>query len=122
MSRGEDAAPVLSTGRMNDGGPSRVLVLRQIAMKAPEPGAPFWRGADAKRQSYCSLRCGLDADGAIALREACLGAIGLIAGAALAARERGDQRETARLAMAAGRLCEEIAGHWPLSAVEVPKR
>ncbi len=27
-----------------------------------------------------------------------------------------------RLAIAAARLCEEIAGHWPPSAVEVPKR
>jgi len=55
-------------------------------------------------------------------REVELEAIGRIARAGLAASERGDQGETARLAMAAGRLCQEIAGHWPPSAVEVPKR
>ncbi|MCA1698596.1 MAG: hypothetical protein LC790_06700 [Actinobacteria bacterium] len=60
--------------------------------------------------------------GASALREVQLEAIGRIARAALAASERGDQGETARLAMAAGRLCQEIAGHCPPSAVEVPRR
>ena len=111
-----------AAGGIDAAEPSRTLVLGQIGARAPEPGAPFWRGADGKRQGYCSLRCGLDADGAIALREAHLDAICLIAAAALAAREGGDQRETARLAMAAGRLCEEIAGHWPPSAVEIPQR
>ena len=123
MSRVEGAGPAPRPARwIHAGEPSRRLVLREIGARAPEPGAPFWRAEDGKRQSYCSLRCGLDGDSAIALRETHCGSICLIAAAALVARERGDQRETARLAMAAGRLCEEIAGHWPPSAVEVPKR
>jgi hypothetical protein len=89
---------------------------------APDPVTPFWREEDGTRQSYGSLRCGLDEDVTSELRRAHLEAIGRIAAAALAAFERGDRRETARLAMAAGRLCEEIAGRWPPAAVEVPRR
>ena len=121
MNRAERAAPAPNKARGIHGGePSRPLVLRAIAVRGPEPDAPFWRGADGRRHSYCSLRCRLDAECAVVLREAHCQAIHAIAAAALAARERGDQRETARLAMAAGRLCGEIAGHWPPSAVGTP--
>ncbi len=93
-----------------------------VRVTAPDPATPFWREQDVTRHSYGSLRCGLERGSAIALREAQLEAIGRIARAALAASDRDDQGETARLAMAAGRLCQEIAGHWPPSAVEVPRR
>ena len=127
MSRPERPAPGPGAARpVEDAEPWRSLELHgveeEIGARAPEPTAPFWRGEDGQRHSYCSLRCGLDADRARALREAHLDAICRIAAAALVARDQGDQRETARLAMAAARLCEEIAGHWPPSAVEVPKR
>jgi predicted enzyme related to lactoylglutathione lyase len=56
------------------------------------------------------------------LRQAHLEAIRRLAAGALAALDHGDQRETARLAMAAGRLCEEIAGRWTPAAVEVMAR
>jgi hypothetical protein len=49
-------------------------------------------------------------------------AIRRLAAAALEASERGDRRETARLACAAARLCGEIRGHWPPSAVNTPGR
>jgi hypothetical protein len=93
-----------------------------IRVKAPEPDAPFWREEDGTRQSYGSLRCGLDAASARGLRNAHLDAIRGIAAAALAALDRGDQRETTRLAVSAGRLCEEIAGRWTPAAVEVTRR
>jgi hypothetical protein len=88
----------------------------------PDPDAPFWREADETRHSYCSLRSRLDPQRAAELGEAHLDAIGSIAAAAIAAFERGDRHETARLATAAARLCGEIRGLWPASAVEVRRR
>jgi hypothetical protein len=85
---------------------------------APDPEVPHWRGADGSRLSFSSLRCGLDPAGWGELREAHLAAIRRIAAAALAAAERRDGGETARLATAAARLCGEIRGLWPPSAVE----
>jgi hypothetical protein len=92
-----------------------------VRVTAPDPVAPFWREEDGTRHSYGSLRCGLDGPMARELRQAHLEAIRRIAAAALAAVDQGDQRETARLAVAAGRLCEEIAGRWTPAAVEVPR-
>jgi hypothetical protein len=89
---------------------------------APDPGVPHWRGADGTRRSYGSLRSGLEPRHAAELADAHLHAIGRIAAAALAAHERGDHAETARHAAAAARLCGEIRGLWPASAVEIPKR
>src|SRR5215218_11393528 len=71
-----------------------------------------WTPGEGKRPSYGSLRCGLNEAMARELRQAHLEAIRRLAAGALAALDHGDQRETARLAMAAGRLCEEIAGRW----------
>ncbi len=93
-----------------------------VRVKAPDPAAPFWAEQDGTRHSYGSLRCGLDGDSGSELGSVHLEAIGQIARAAIEAAEHGDQGETARLAMAAGRLCQEIAGHWPPSAVEIPRR
>ncbi|MBD0282656.1 MAG: hypothetical protein ICV69_10750 [Thermoleophilaceae bacterium] len=103
-------------------GLSSALLGRRTTVRPPDPFAPFWREEDGTRHSYGSLRCGLDDAMASELGQAHLEAIGQIARAALAAFERGDRRETARLAVAAGRLCEEIAGRWPPAAVAVPKR
>jgi hypothetical protein len=89
---------------------------------APDPQVPHWREADGTRQSYQTLRCGLEPGSARALGEAHVAAIQAIAAAALAAAEGGDRRETRRLAAAARRLCGEIAGLWPPTALEVPKR
>jgi hypothetical protein len=87
-------------------------------VRPPDPAAPFWREQDGSRHSYGSLRCGLDPGEATALRDAHLAAIGQIAAVALEASERGDRRETVRLASAAARLCGEIRGLWPPSAVQ----
>jgi hypothetical protein len=91
-------------------------------MRPPDAGAPFWREEDGTCQSYGSLRCGLDPPMAGMLGAAHVEAIGRIAAAAIEASERGDRRETARLACAAARLCGEIRGLWPPTAVETPKR
>jgi hypothetical protein len=91
-------------------------------VRPPDRAAPFWREGDGSRHSYGSLRCGLDPGEATALRDAHLAAIGQIAAAALEASERGDRRETVRLASAAARLCGEIRGLWAPSAVEIPMR
>jgi hypothetical protein len=123
--------PVLSTAArppVQDGPSAGTLDLLSLPLGAwtrvrpPDAGIPFWREGDGSRHSYGALRCGLDGHTASALRAAHLGAIGRIAAAALDASERGDRRETARLASAAARLCGEIRGLWPPSAVETPKR
>lgn len=85
---------------------------------APAPEAPHWREADRTRLSCGSLRSGLEPRLAAELAEAHALSIRRIARAALAAKERGDHAEAARLASAAARLCGEIRGLWPPSAVE----
>jgi hypothetical protein len=90
-------------------------------VRPPDADAPFWRERDGSRHSYGSLRCGLDPGEATALRAAHIAAICQIAAAALEASERGDRRETARLASAAARLCGEVRGLWVPTAVETPK-
>jgi hypothetical protein len=87
----------------------------------PDPDTPYWHEAGGARHSYRSLLSLLDPRLAGAVREAHLAAIQRIAAAALSAAERGDRRQTRRLATAAGRLCGEIAGLWPPTAVEIPK-
>jgi hypothetical protein len=89
---------------------------------APDLERPFWRAADGTRHSYRTLRCRIETAAVGELGEAHLTAIHTIAAAALAAGQRGDGRETRRLAVAAGRLCAEIAGFWIPTAVEIPKR
>jgi hypothetical protein len=86
---------------------------------APDPEVPHWREADGTRHSYGSLHSGLEPRLAAELADAHLHAIGRIAAAALAADGRGDHAQTARLAAAAARLCDEIRGLWPASAVEI---
>jgi hypothetical protein len=88
----------------------------------PEPDATYWREGGGARHSYQTLRRLLDPRLGAELREAHLAAIHRIAAAALSAAERGDRRETARLATAAARLCGEIRGLWPASAVEIRRQ
>jgi hypothetical protein len=85
---------------------------------APDPEVPHWREPDGTRHSYGYLRGRPDARPAAELRERHLAAIQRIAAAALVAAECGEDRETARLATAAARLCGEIRGLWPSSASE----
>jgi hypothetical protein len=108
-------APARSTAPLAAQGAGRRLI-------APDPDVPHWREADGARHSYGSLRSGLEPRHAADLADAQLRAIARIVAAALAADERGDHAETARLAAAAGRLCGEIRGLWPAGAVEVPRR
>jgi hypothetical protein len=83
----------------------------------PDPEVPWWREPDGTRHSFGTLCCGLAPGPAERLREAHQRAIADLVAPALAAAERGDRREAARLATAAGRLCGEIAGRWPPHAV-----
>lgn len=131
MSGGRTARPGVdgaASRRPQPGERRAVLDLRSpllggwVRVRAPDPGVPFWREEDGTRHSYGSLRCGLDGETATDLGAAHVDAIRRIAAAALEALECRDQRETLRLAMAAGRLCEEIAGWWSPAAVEIPRR
>jgi hypothetical protein len=71
------------------------------ALRAPDPAKPYWREPDGTRHSYRSLRCRLEPGLAAELRDAHLNAI-----------ER----------IAAARLCGEIRGLWPASAVEIRRK
>jgi hypothetical protein len=112
----------------SDGSPPARSSARLAALRggrrltAPDPDVPHWREADGTRHSYGALRSGLEPRLADALADAHLHAIGQIAAAAIAACERGDHSGTARYAAAAARLCGEIRGLWPASAVEIPER
>jgi hypothetical protein len=83
---------------------------------APEPARPYWRSEDGTRLTFGELLEGLS--GACA-EEALAGyaeAIYELARAAARARLQGDGQEARRLAIAASRLCQEIAGFWPRHA------
>jgi hypothetical protein len=83
---------------------------------APEPARPYWRSEDGTRLTFGELLEGLS--GACA-EEAIAGnaeAICEVARAAACARLNGDAQEARRLAIAASRLCQEIAGFWPRHA------
>jgi hypothetical protein len=83
---------------------------------APEPAQPYWRSEDGTRLTFGELLEGLS--GACA-EEAVAGyaeAIREVARAAARAHLHGDAQEARRLATAASRLCQEIAGFWPRHA------
>jgi hypothetical protein len=83
---------------------------------APEPAQPYWRSEDGTRLSFGDLVEGLSEACA---EEAVAGyaeAICELARAAARARLHGDAQEARRLAIAASRLCQEIAGFWPRDA------
>jgi hypothetical protein len=88
-----------------------------VGCVAPEPAQPYWRSEDGTRLTFGELVEGLS--GACA-EEAVAGyaeAICELARAAARARVHGDAQEARRLAIAASRLCQEIAGFWPRHAV-----
>ncbi|MBA2644349.1 MAG: hypothetical protein H0U80_02770 [Solirubrobacterales bacterium] len=88
---------------------------------APTAERPFWHEADSTRHSFASLSVGLDDDLAAELRDMHTRAVATLVGEALKARGDGDHVTVHRLSHASGRLCQEIAGLWPPSAVAIPK-
>jgi hypothetical protein len=124
---GRSAGPSRAPGQGREASPSARRDAPGLGLGAsrqalpPDPQVPHWREPDGARQSYQTLRCGLEPGAARELGQAHIGAIEAIASAALAAAERGERREARRLAAAAGRLCGEIAGRWPPTAVEIPR-
>ena len=89
-------------------------------IEAPTPDQPFWHEADGTRHSFASLSAGLDEPLAAELRDMHIQALANLAAKALHARGEGDHHSVHRLSHAAGRLCQEIAGLWPPSAVTTP--
>ena len=92
------------------------------AALAPDPTMPYWHGWDGARHSLAELRCGLNPSAAAEVEQRHLAAINRVAAAAIEAMRGGEPAEGRRLSCAAGRLCQEIAGLWPSSAVEVKRR
>jgi hypothetical protein len=80
---------------------------------APEPGRPYWRSEDGTRLTFGDLVDGLSGACAEEAVASYAEAICELARAAARARLHGDAREARRLAIAASRLCQEIAGFWP---------
>jgi hypothetical protein len=83
---------------------------------APEPAQPYWRSEDGARLTFGELIEGLSGARAEEAVAGYAGAICELAGAAARARLDGDAQEARRLAIAASRLCQEIAGFWPRHA------
>ena len=90
-------------------------------IEAPTAEQPYWHEADGTRHSFGSLSVGLEEDLAAELRDMHTTAVATLVGEALKARGDGDHLTVHRLSHAAGRLCQEIAGLWPPSAVAIPK-
>ena len=80
---------------------------------APDFERPYWRGPDGARTTFQEIMLGLDHRTAMHLAERHAEAICALARAAAEARLAGEHMNARRLAHAASRLCEEVAGLWP---------
>lgn len=85
-------------------------------LAAPDAEVPYWRDAeDGERAHIRSILAGLAGEDAERVCSLHAEGIAEIAQVAVRAQAAGDEDTARRLAVAAGRLCEQIAGHWPLS-------
>jgi hypothetical protein len=80
---------------------------------APELERPYWHDHQGERLSFQEVVSELAGRNASGAADRHAEAICRLARSATHARLRGQGREARRLALAAGRLCEEIAGFWP---------
>jgi len=80
---------------------------------APELERPYWHDHEGERLTFQEVVSELAGGDAAAAADRHVEAICAVARAAAHARLRGEGQDARRLALAAGRLCEEIAGFWP---------
>lgn len=83
------------------------------AASEPTPERPYWHDAAGERIAFGDVLAHAAPDEAAALAERHVEAVRALCRTAVEAR-LGDGNGTARThAMAAGRLCQEVAGLWP---------
>jgi hypothetical protein len=80
---------------------------------APELERPYWHDHEGERLTFQEVVSELAGANPAAAGARHAEAIRMMASAAAHARLRGEDKEARRLALVAGRLCEEIAGFWP---------
>jgi hypothetical protein len=84
-----------------------------LQQRSPDIERPYWREPSGERTTFQEVVLGLDAQAAKQVAERHAEAICALARAAAEARLAGEHTHARRLAHAAGRLCEEVAGFWP---------
>jgi len=90
-----------------------MTMIEMPAVNAPTPERPYWHDAAGERLALGDALARIDAEAPDETYGRHVQAITTLAHAALEAR-LGEENGAARtLAMAAGRLCQEIAGLWP---------
>jgi hypothetical protein len=77
---------------------------------APEPERPYWHDREGERLTFQEVVSEQVDGNAAAAADRHVEAISAVARAAAHARLHGEGQDARRLALAAGRLCEEIAG------------
>ena len=84
-------------------------------LEPPTPEHPAWHEEDGTEHAFLTVLIGLSADTVGEVNRLHVEGIASVAAAAIAAHHQGDHREARRLSTAAGRLCDEIAGLWPVA-------
>src|SRR5215207_9415820 len=94
-------------------GKATMMEASALEQRSPDVERPYWREPSGERTSFQEVVLGLDAQAAKQVAELHAEAICTLARAAAEARLAGEHADARRLAHAAGRLCEEVAGFWP---------
>jgi hypothetical protein len=84
-------------------------------LEEPTAELPCWHEADGTPYTVHDISAGLSADTVDEIYQRHASAIRRLVLAASDAVRSGDHAEARRLACAAGRLCEEVVGLWPIS-------
>ena len=83
-------------------------------IEAPTPREPYWRDAeDGTRRDLRELLVGLSAEQAQEIETMHAQAVAELVTASLTAQRAGEYLEARRMAVAAGKLCEQTVGLWP---------
>jgi len=90
-------------------------------LEPPTSERPYWSEEDGTRHAFRSIVIGVDSDTERRLEKAHLEAVGRLVEQAIEHQKAGKRPQATRLAVAAGRLCEEVVGRWPASACAVPR-
>ena len=84
-------------------------------LNPPTSERPAWTESDGTEHAFLTLLIGLNSETAAEINRLHVNGIAQIASAAIEAHHAGDHREARRLSTAAGRLCDEIVGLWPVA-------
>lgn len=90
-----------------------MTTIEMPAVNAPTPDRPYWHDQTGGRLALADALARVDVEASAETYERHVQAIGELAHAAVEARLGEGSGAARTLAMAAGRLCQEITGLWP---------